>query len=284
MADLIFWRRWTSLLELVRQPQQHVVQHAAGLAGLHHGDVQVVERLRVLRHGRRQRRALLDVRRARAIRRLGELLALCCSARIDSARRIGRPEFTMVANCREKIASSFSLTFAGRRLISRFRPLLLLADLERRCSPSRAGARGPGARCRRPRVPVTRLPDLSRTLYVIGLRHSSPPDHHRRPSPWLAPPSMPRRGGRRRPRGAGAPRGRGTARTPSPGVIRPAFTSCGERHVHRLHAEAAARLHRRVDLVHLALADQVADRRRGDEHLARRRPGPGRRRSGAAAG
>ena len=45
----------------------------------------------------------------------------------------------------------------------------------------------------------------------------------------------------------------------------------GERHVHRLHAEPAAGLHRRVDLVDLALADQVPDRRRGDQHLARHR-------------
>ena len=45
----------------------------------------------------------------------------------------------------------------------------------------------------------------------------------------------------------------------------------GQRHVHRLHAVASARLHRRVDLVHLAFADQVADRRRGHEHLARDR-------------
>src|SRR5512134_3457911 len=42
----------------------------------------------------------------------------------------------------------------------------------------------------------------------------------------------------------------------------------GERGVHRLHADARAGLHRRRDLVRLALADEVADRRRRDEHLA----------------
>ncbi len=57
-------------------------------------------------------------------------------------------------------------------------------------------------------------------------------------------------------------------------LIRPAFTCDGERHVHRLHPVAAARLHRRVDLVDLALADQVADGRRGDQHLAPRPRGP----------
>src|SRR3954451_11821627 len=42
----------------------------------------------------------------------------------------------------------------------------------------------------------------------------------------------------------------------------------GERRVHRLHAVGPAGLERRVDLVALALADQVAHGRRGDEHLA----------------
>src|SRR3954453_16160578 len=41
----------------------------------------------------------------------------------------------------------------------------------------------------------------------------------------------------------------------------------GERGVHRLHAVLATGLEHRVDLVGLALADQVADGRRGDEHL-----------------
>src|SRR3712207_4813065 len=43
-----------------------------------------------------------------------------------------------------------------------------------------------------------------------------------------------------------------------------------ERGVHRLHPGLRAGLHDRHDLVGLALADQVADRRGGDEHLARR--------------
>ena len=43
----------------------------------------------------------------------------------------------------------------------------------------------------------------------------------------------------------------------------------GERHVHRLHPVATTRLHRRVDLVGLALADQVADGGGAHEHLDR---------------
>src|SRR3954447_23356046 len=42
----------------------------------------------------------------------------------------------------------------------------------------------------------------------------------------------------------------------------------GERRVHRLHAMRAARLERGVDLVRLAFANQVADGRGRDEHLA----------------
>ena len=41
----------------------------------------------------------------------------------------------------------------------------------------------------------------------------------------------------------------------------------GQRGVHRLHAHAAARLERRVDLVRLALADQVAHGGRGHQDL-----------------
>ena len=48
------------------------------------------------------------------------------SARMVSARRIGSPEFTMVANCREKTAISLSLTLPGRMLISKLRPFFSL--------------------------------------------------------------------------------------------------------------------------------------------------------------
>ena len=58
----------------------------------------------------------------------------------------------------------------------------------------------------------------------------------------------------------------------------------GEVGVHRLHPHRAGGLQRRVDLVGLALADQVADRRGRHQHLAARRPAPSRRRSAAAAG
>ncbi len=39
------------------------------------------------------------------------------------ARRIGRPEFTIVANWRQKTAIVLSLTLPGRRLISIFMPV-----------------------------------------------------------------------------------------------------------------------------------------------------------------
>ena len=70
-----------------------------------------------------------------------------CSARIARARRIGRPEFTMVANCREKIATSLSLTFAGPDVDLEVHPLLLLADLERGVAHLAEARPGPGARC-----------------------------------------------------------------------------------------------------------------------------------------
>ena len=95
---------------------------------------------------------------------LASSLLLTCSDRIDSARRIGSPEFTMVANCREKIAISLSLIFAGLMLISRLRPFFSLPTssgvypISRRRSRTRRSLSATS-------VPVTRFPDLSRTLY-----------------------------------------------------------------------------------------------------------------------
>ncbi len=51
-------------------------------------------------------------------------------------------------------------------------------------------------------------------------------------------------------------------------VIRPSRTKPGQVGVHRLHPDRAGGLHGGVDLVGLALADQVADRRGRDQHLA----------------
>ncbi len=70
----------------------------------------------------------------------------------------------MVANCREKIATSLSLIFAGRMLISRLRPFFSLPTssgvypISRRRSRTRRSLSATS-------VPVTRFPDLSRTLY-----------------------------------------------------------------------------------------------------------------------
>src|SRR5664279_6647240 len=49
-----------------------------------------------------------------------------------------------------------------------------------------------------------------------------------------------------------------------------ALDQLGQALVHRRHAELCSRLQRGVDLVRLALADEVADRRRSEQHLARR--------------
>ena len=67
-------------------------------------------------------------------------------------------------------------------------------------------------------------------------------------------------------------------------VILPVRTSDGQVRVHRLHPDRAGGLQRGVDLVGLALADQVADRRGRDQDLGRARRGPRRRPSGSAAG
>src|SRR5664280_128855 len=53
----------------------------------------------------------------------------------------------------------------------------------------------------------------------------------------------------------------------------PALDQLRQALVHRGHAELCSRLQRGVDLVRLALADEVADRRSGDQHLARRHSG-----------
>ena len=49
------------LLDRVGEPHEHRVEHTAGLTGLHHRDVEVVEHLRVLRQRGGERRAALDV-------------------------------------------------------------------------------------------------------------------------------------------------------------------------------------------------------------------------------
>ncbi len=63
------------LLDRVGQAQQHAVERTADLTGAHHRDVEAVERLRVLRHRLRERRALLDVH-PDLVDDLGERLAL----------------------------------------------------------------------------------------------------------------------------------------------------------------------------------------------------------------
>jgi hypothetical protein len=52
---------------------------------------------------------------------LARILDSVCCSRMLSARRMGRPEFTIVANCREKTARCFSFGFL-RMLNSRLMP------------------------------------------------------------------------------------------------------------------------------------------------------------------
>ena len=93
--------------------------------------------------------------------------------------------------------------------------------------------------------------------------------------PATARRGWPRQASRRPARVAGAPPSRrlsssGTeARcSASERVILPIRTSCARCGVHGLHPDRPGGLHSRVDLVGLPLADQVADRRGRDEHLA----------------
>ena len=218
----------------------------------------------------------------RAISVLASSLLLICSARIDSARRIGSPEFTMVANCREKTAISFSFTFARLDVDLEVEALLLLADLERGVAHL-AEALEDQALVVGDQRAGDEVPGLVADLVLIGLRHSRLPTSCR-PWPWLP----------RRPCRSAATPPPPTRRWSSSGSWHrsnaigladpPGLHMRGDRHVHRLHAEPPARLHRGVDLVHLALTDQVADGRRRHEHLGRDDPALPVLRSGAAAG
>ena len=112
------------LLDGVGQLEQHRVEHAAGLAGSHHGDVEAVERLRVAGQRLREGRPLLDVG-PHLVDDLGQdLLFSVCSARMLSARSSESPELIMVANWRLKTATSFifALRSEARDLESFFRP------------------------------------------------------------------------------------------------------------------------------------------------------------------
>ncbi len=63
------------LLDRVGQSQEHAVQHAPGLAGADHGDIETVERLRVLGECGREARPALDVH-AHLVRDLGQDLVV----------------------------------------------------------------------------------------------------------------------------------------------------------------------------------------------------------------
>ena len=155
-------------------------------------------------------------------------LLLVWSARIARARRIGSPELIIVANCRENTDSSLSLTFFLVRSTLNPRPCLPTSSGVRPCSRSRCRT---SASLSATRVPLMRFPPRSRTLYayVSGIAYlTSRPSRPtfrttRSPTSWrrrrrgLSHRRSTRKAHRRIRPSAGAPRGRGTVRTPSAG-------------------------------------------------------------------
>ena len=187
-------------------------------------------------------------------------------ARVDHRRELPR----------RRPRASFSFTLPGRRLISIFTPALAFltstgvmpisrsfwrtrVSLSPTSWPVTRSPSGPGPCSRRSAASLALLPISTRSPSVIPAAAAAPcPGVEARRSP----PPM--------------------SRFSSSASWQRSYASCWrdlarlhevrERLVHRLHAEPAAGLHDRVDLVDLALADQVADRGRGDQDLDRDAP------------
>ncbi len=169
-------------LEHVRQAEQHVVQHAARLTGLDHRDVEVVERLRVLRHGGREARALLDVV-AHQRQRLGELLVADLLGQDRQRAQDRQPGVHHGGELPREDRDLLELDLRGPDVDLEVEALLLLADLERDVSHL-AEALEDQALVVRDQRAGDEVPGLVPNLVLVGIRHSRLPTSCR-PWPWL---------------------------------------------------------------------------------------------------
>ena len=184
------------------------------------------------------------------------------------------PEATRVANWREKTASSrMSTLFQRLKTSSMLERLALLADVEDdqaalaqllgdlrlRLGLDLAGGGGAGE-VHRPEGEGGRAGHRLAALRVGGRRGGAVAGIRRMPLP-------PARGIASPPSRRLSSSGTEARCSASERVILPGAHQPGQVGVHRLHPDRARGLDRGVDLVRLALADQVADRRGRDQHL-----------------
>ena len=237
------------LLELVGDPLERLLEHAAGLAGAHHGDVERVEDLRVLVERLGEGEAGLDVL-ADGAERLLELLVLDLlledverpqerHARGDHGRQLAGHDRQLLG-----------LDLLGPERELHLEPGLLLDQVHH---GQAAGLQLGGDRLA---GDAGDLALLGRAGRVDGLEAVGGGRHQAATSDSRLD-ELAHLGGL-----GGAALGGGHG---DPALA----DEPGERGVHRLHAVLAARLDQRVDLVRLALADQVAHARGRDEHLGR---------------
>src|SRR3954452_22354880 len=161
------------------------------------------------------------------------------------------PDETIVENWRVMIVSSSALTFLKRSKMSP--PPLFCSSMSTTIRPRERSCDATATLSSASISPWTVLPVGSRALYANVDMRSCPS--------YL--------GGARRTKQA--PQFVRRARPCLGQLARDDVTAneLGQRRVHRLHAEARAGLDRRIDLVRLALADQVAHCRRRHQHLGR---------------
>src|SRR5215207_147831 len=178
-----------------------------------------------------------------------------CSSSTYSARRSDMPDEIIVDSCRVATVSSWALTRLNRARMSPTSPELFFSTMSTTIRPLARSCEATCCLFSASTSPRVETPDRSSALNVkvvssaaIVLRHP----HRAHQATELL--------GRAGP-GLGQLAGDLLA-----------TDEVGERRVHRLHAVGAAGLERRVDLVGLALADQVAHGRRRDEHLAGAHP------------
>ena len=242
------------------------VEHTAGLAGLHHRDVEVVERPSGASTARP--RATSPARRRGAPRRRPSASGLfsVCSARMDSDAEQREAGVDHRRELAREDRDVLELDPVGPKpgiltsLVSDLPPTS--ARSRWACSPSGAACSTTSCALSASSEPSTSLPALVADLVREGRRHQAA-----QLGCWI----------RRRRSSSLVQRS-----SASSSVIVPVLTSAGERLVHRDHAVLPAGLQHRVDLVDLALTDEVADRRRRDQHLGARPRGPCRRRVGSS--